>query len=39
VKRHHPDANGGSREAEEKFKNINFAFTVLRKIYEGDDAG
>jgi DnaJ-domain-containing protein 1 len=34
VKKHHPDANGGSTEAEEKFKNINQAFTVLKRIYE-----
>jgi len=34
VKRHHPDANGGSRAAEEKFKSINHAFTTLRAIYE-----
>jgi DnaJ-domain-containing protein 1 len=37
VKRHHPDANGGSREAEEKFKGINQAFTVLKQIYEEDE--
>jgi len=37
VKRHHPDANGGSRDAEEKFKILNHAFTVLRGIYEVDD--
>ena len=34
VKRHHPDANGGSFESEEKFKNINQAFTVLKQLYE-----
>ncbi len=33
VKRHHPDANGGSFESEEKFKNINQAFTVLKRLY------
>jgi DnaJ domain len=33
VKRHHPDANGGSRNAEEKFKNINQAFAVLKEIF------
>lgn len=38
VKVHHPDANGGSREAEEKFKSINQAFTVLKRIYEGEAA-
>ncbi len=37
VKRHHPDANGGSREAEEKFKDINQAFTLLRSIYEEEE--
>lgn len=37
VKRHHPDANGGSFEAEEKFKIINQAFATLRAIYEPDD--
>lgn len=37
VKRHHPDANGGSREAEERFKSINQAFAVLKQIYEADD--
>jgi len=30
VKRHHPDANGGNREAEEKLKVINRAYSVLR---------
>ncbi len=30
VKRHHPDANGGSREAEEKLKTVNHAYAVLR---------
>src|SRR6201995_3245372 len=29
VKRHHPGANGGSREAEEKFKEINAAYSTL----------
>jgi DnaJ-domain-containing protein 1 len=38
VKRHHPDANGGSEESEEKFKNINQAFTVLKQIYAMDEA-
>ncbi|WP_203414906.1 J domain-containing protein [Entomobacter blattae] len=27
---HHPDINGGSREAEEKLKNINSAYTTLK---------
>jgi hypothetical protein len=34
VKRHHPDANGGSKDAEAKLKDINLAFTTLRKAYE-----
>ena len=38
VKLHHPDANGGSREAEERFKCINQAFAVLKGLYEGETA-
>ena len=30
VKKHHPDANGGSRDAEERLKIINRAYSVLR---------
>jgi hypothetical protein len=30
AKRHHPDANGGSREAEERLKIINLAYATLR---------
>ena len=30
VKLHHPDANGGAREAEEKLKDINAAYSTLR---------
>jgi hypothetical protein len=30
VKIHHPDANGGDREAEEKLKEINAAYSTLR---------
>jgi DnaJ-domain-containing protein 1 len=30
AKRHHPDANGGSRDAEERLKTINLAYAVLR---------
>ena len=37
VKQHHPDANGGSTEAEEKFKAINQAFAVLKRMYEGEN--
>jgi curved DNA-binding protein CbpA len=33
VKKHHPDANGGSRTAEEKLKSINQAFAILEKAY------
>lgn len=39
VKKHHPDANGGSREAEEKFKIINHAFTTLKALYEEKGSG
>ena len=31
VKRHHPDANGGSRDSEELLKHINHAYNYLRK--------
>lgn len=37
VKRHHPDANGGSAISEEKFKNINQAFAVLKQIYAAEE--
>ena len=30
AKRHHPDANGGDREAEERLKTINIAYAALR---------
>jgi hypothetical protein len=30
AKRHHPDANGGSRDAEERLKTINLAYATLR---------
>ena len=33
VKRHHPDANGGSREAEEMLKTINRAYAVLKAAF------
>ena len=31
VKRHHPDANGGSRESEELLKQINHAYNYLKQ--------
>ncbi len=31
AKLHHPDANGGSRDAEERLKTINVAYTTLRR--------
>ena len=31
AKAHHPDANGGSVEAEERLKTINWAYTILKK--------
>ncbi len=34
VKRHHPDANGGSRRAEERLKAINIAYGSLIKALE-----
>jgi hypothetical protein len=37
AKRHHPDANGGSRDAEERLKTINLAYAALRSRL-GDQA-
>jgi len=31
AKRHHPDATGGDRSAEEKFKDINRAYSLLKR--------
>ena len=33
AKRYHPDINGGNREAEERLKSINWAYTTLRNAY------
>ena len=33
VKEHHPDANGGSKESEEKLKSINRAFSILKASF------
>lgn len=32
VKKHHPDANKGSKESEEKFKSISVAYSILKKL-------
>lgn len=34
VKIHHPDANGGSRKAEDRLKSINWAYGVLKKAFQ-----
>lgn len=33
MKKHHPDVNGGSAEAEEKVKSIGQAYALLKQIY------
>lgn len=35
AKRHHPDANGGSRDAEERLKTINLAYAMVRSKLAG----
>ncbi|MEA1937777.1 MAG: DnaJ domain-containing protein [Pseudomonadota bacterium] len=37
VKRHHPDANQGSLESEEKIKRINHAYSILKHAYNRDN--
>jgi hypothetical protein len=36
AKRHHPDANGGSRDAEERLKTINIAYARVRSKLGAD---
>ncbi|HEX2580505.1 MAG TPA: J domain-containing protein [Dongiaceae bacterium] len=36
VKRWHPDAHGGNRDAEEKLKDINQAYSLLKAALRGD---
>ena len=33
VKQHHPDANGGDRDAEERLKSINHAYSTLKALF------
>jgi DnaJ-domain-containing protein 1 len=37
VKRYHPDANGGDKEAEERFKEINLAYHTLMDSLSASD--
>ncbi len=34
VKRHHPDTNGGCKKAENRLKQVNHAYGVLKNWYE-----
>jgi hypothetical protein len=34
AKKHHPDTNAGNKEAEEQFKKITLAYTILKLSYE-----
>jgi hypothetical protein len=36
VKTHHPDANGGSRKAEDQLKTINWAYAILKQCFNND---
>ena len=36
AKRHHPDANGGDRAAEERLKTINIAYAAVRSHFVGE---
>jgi hypothetical protein len=36
AKRHHPDANGGDRSAEERLKTINLAYAAIRTRLAGE---
>lgn len=37
AKAHHPDATGGDRDAEERLKTINLAYSTLRRHLEGTE--
>jgi hypothetical protein len=36
AKAHHPDANGGSKEAEDRLKSINWAYSILKRQFNGE---